>query len=176
VGAHGGFVGQKAPTQQRRFIASIAGGYWLVLDEIKGTGSHAIESLVHLAPDATCQLGESQTDITMGSLKLRFYPYRDPAGSSSTTRCTRGQLDPIQGWYAPEFGKRTANSVLSFSSNAALPAKIGYLVAPADHEVSSWSVEINDLERLTEVDISVFSPQGNVVEHLSVPRHRFDPF
>lgn len=176
VGAHSGFVGQKAPTQQRRFIASLPGGYWLVLDEIKGRGSHAIESLVHLSPNAACEVGETRTDVTMGSLKVRFYPYHDQAGSPSITRRTRGQLEPIQGWYAPEFGKRMPNSVLSFSSNSVLPAKVGYLVAPADHEVSSWSVEVNDLDRLTQVHISVSSPQGNVVEHLSVPRRRFDSF
>jgi len=146
-----------------------------VLDEIKGKSSHAIESLVHLAPNAACEVGEAYTDVTMGKLKLRFYPYRDQAGSSGTTNCTRGQLDPIQGWYAPEFGKRMPNSVLSFSTNCALPARIGYLVAPADHEVSSWSVEINELDQVTQVHISVFSPRGNVVEHLSVPRRCFDP-
>jgi hypothetical protein len=175
VGAHSGFVGQKAPTRQRRFIAALARGCWLVLDEIKGKSSHAIESLVHLAPNAACEVGEAYTDVTMGKLKLRFYPYRDQAGSSGTTNCTRGQLDPIQGWYAPEFGKRMPNSVLSFSTNCALPARIGYLVAPADHEVSSWSVEINELDQVTQVHISVFSPRGNVVEHLSVPRRCFDP-
>ena len=173
VGAHNGFVGQKNPTPQRRFIASLAGGFWLVLDEISGKGSHAIESLVHLSPDAACDVAEAHTDVTMGSLKLRFYPYRDQTGSRCNTSCTRGQLDPIQGWYAPEFGKRLANSVLSFSSSTKLPVKIGYLIAPADREVTSWTVEVNDLDQATQVDISVFSPQGNVVEHLTIPRRSF---
>lgn len=172
VGAHSGFVGQKTPTTHRRFMASLAGGLWLVLDEINGNGNHAIESLVHLSPNASCQVGEANTHVTMGSLELRFHPYRDKAGSPSTTSCIRGQLDPIQGWYAPEFGKRLPNSVLSFSSNTTLPARIGYLIAPADRDVSSWAVEVNDNDQLTQVHISVFSPQGNVVEHLSVPHRR----
>jgi uncharacterized heparinase superfamily protein len=172
VGTHSGFVGQKEPTQQRRFIASLAGKYWLVLDEIKGSGTHAIESLVHLAPSAACEVGEVHTNVTMGSLELRFYPYCGNTGKPSITSCTRGQLDPIQGWYAPEFGKRVPNSVLSFSSNSTLPAKIGYLIAPADHEVSSWCVEVSDLDRITQIKISVCSSQGNVIEHFSVPRRR----
>jgi uncharacterized heparinase superfamily protein len=170
VGVHSGFVGQKAPTRQRRFIASLAGEYWLVLDEIKGRGNHSIESLVHLAPNAVCEIGESYTDVTMGSLKVRFYPYRDNADSPRTTSCIRGKLDPIQGWYAPEFGKRMANSVLSFSSMSRLLAKTGYLIAPADREVSSWSVEVSDLDRPSQIHISVNSPQGNLVEHFGVPR------
>ncbi|MGA2847537.1 MAG: alginate lyase family protein [Terracidiphilus sp.] len=176
VGAHSGFAGQKAPTQQRRFIAALAGGYWMVLDEINGRGRHAIESLVHLASNAAPEVGEAYTNVTMGLLKLRFHPFYDQAGLSHTTICTRGQLDPIQGWYAPEFGKKMPNSVLSFSTNSTLPAKIGYLIAPADREVSSWSIEVNDLDRLTEVHISVSSPEGNVVEQFSVPRRRVDPF
>jgi len=171
VGAHSGFVGQKVPTAHRRFIASLVGGLWLVLDEINGTGNHAIESLVHLSPNASCEVGEAHTNVTMGSLELRFYPYRDQAGSPCNTSCTQGQLDPIQGWYAPEFGKRLPNPVLNFSSSTALPARIGYLIAPADREVSSWTVEVEDLDRLTQVHISIKSPQGNVDEHLSVP-HR----
>jgi hypothetical protein len=174
VGTHSGFVGQTEPTPQRRFIASLAGKYWLVLDEIKGNGSHAIESLVHLAPSAACEVGKDHTNVTMGPLGLRFYPYCGNAGTPSTTRCIRGQLEPIQGWYAPEFGKRVPNSVLSFSSNTTLPAKIGYLIASADHEVSSWSVEVSDLDRLTQIHISVCSPQGNVVEKFTIPRRRFD--
>ncbi len=45
-------------------------------------------------------------------------------------RVHRGQDSPIQGWYAPEFGKRMPNSVLSFSSDAMLPATLGYLMLP----------------------------------------------
>lgn len=170
VGAHAGFVGQKDPTPQRRLIASLAEGYWLVMDEIKGSGRHTIESLVHLAPNADCEVGEDHANVTMGSLKLKIYPYRDNANSPSTMKCIRGQLDPIQGWYAPEFGKRLPNSVLSFSSNTPSPAKIGYIIAPANREVTSWSVEVNDLDRLMQVHISVFSPQGDVDHHLNVPR------
>jgi hypothetical protein len=62
------------------------------------------------------------------------------------------------------------NSVLSFSTNSTLPAKIGYLIAPADREVSSWSVEVSDLDRPSQIHISVNSPQGNLVEHFGVPR------
>jgi hypothetical protein len=78
--------------------------------------------------------------------------------------CIRGQEDPIQGWYAPEFGKRMPNSVLSFSSDTPLPARLGYLFAPADREISSWNIEVNDLGRPIHVDVSVFSPQGDVFE------------
>jgi hypothetical protein len=55
----------------------------------------------------------------------------------------------------------------------ALPARIGYLIAPADREISSWSVEVKDLDQRTQVNISVLTPQGNVVEDFVVPRRSF---
>ncbi len=164
VGVHSGFVGQEKPTSHRRFIAALAGGLWLVLDEVMGLGCHAIESLVHLAPNADCRVGEAYTDVSFDSVEMRIYPYRRQASAASTTSCIRGQDSPIQGWYAPEFGKRMPNSVLSFSSDAMLPATLGYLIAPADREISSWNVNVSDPGRPIHVDISIFSPQGDLFE------------
>jgi uncharacterized heparinase superfamily protein len=164
VGVHSGFVGQRKATLHRRFIAALAGGLWLVLDDVIGEGRHAIESLVHLAPNADCRIGEAYTDVFLESVKMRVYPYRHRSNPASAMSCIRGQEDPIQGWYAPEFGKRMPNSVLSFSSDTPLPARLGYLFAPADREISSWNIDVNDLGRPIHVDVSVFSPQGDVFE------------
>ena len=168
VGAHSGFVGQRKPTIHRRFIAALAGELWLVLDDVIGDGRHAIESLVHLAPNADCRIGEAYSDVSIGPIKMRIYPYRHQASASSAMNCIRGQENPIQGWYAPEFGKRMPNFVLSFSSDAQLPARLGYLIAPANREIRSWKVEANDLGKPINVNVSVFSPQGDVFESFDV--------
>ena len=136
-----------------------------MLDEVSGEGRHSIDTLVHLAPNADCRIGESYVDVSLDPVKLRLHPYRHPASPVSTVSCIRGAENPIQGWYAQEFGMRTPNSVLIFSSDAALPTRLGYLIAPADREITSWAVEINDLGKPIQVVVSVLSPQGNVVEH-----------
>ena len=164
VGVHNGFVGQRKPTLHRRFIVALAGGLWLVLDEVIGEGRHLIESLVHLVPNADCHIGEAHSDVSLGPVKVRVYPHRDQALTSCTTSCVRGQENPIQGWYAPEFGKRMPNSVLSFASDATLPARLGYLIAPANREITSWDIEVNDLGKPIHVDVSVCSPQGDIFE------------
>jgi len=52
-----------------------------------------------------------------------------PFGLEHSAHC-RGQTDPIQGWYAPEFGKRFANDVWSFSANTAPPLWCGFVLWP----------------------------------------------
>ena len=175
VGAHSGFVGQKTPTTHRRFIASLAGGFWLVLDEINGNGNHAIERLVHLVAQRFLR-GYWLKPTLMSEwdhLQLRFYPsYRDKAGSPKQRRAVLADSwIPFRGGMLPNLGRGCQILYSIFHRVPHCLQGSVTSIAPADREVSSWTVEVNDLDRLTQVHISVFSPQGNVVEHFSVP-HR----
>jgi hypothetical protein len=82
--------------------------------------------------------------------------------------CVRGQTDPIQGWYAPEFGKREPNHVLTFSCEGPLPARVGYLIAPADRQIASWTVEIAGSGRQTQLRVSINSLQGDLAAHFNI--------
>ncbi len=165
LGTLKGFAGQSKPTSHRRLIAALAEGFWLVWDEVKGEGRHTIESLVHLAPNADCRLDAQYADVSLGSIKVRVYPYRDSSSPLCRMSCIRGEDNPIQGWYAPRFGERMANSVLKFSSDSKLPARLGYLIAPANREITSWKAVVSDPGKPIQVDISLTSPQGDLSEH-----------
>ena len=168
VGVHCGFVGQKSPTRHRRFIAAFAEGLWLILDEVAGSGLHTIESFVHLAPNAICQVGENLADVALESVRMRFYPLISDVGHTSVMTCIRGLMDPIQGWYAPELGKREPNTVLSFSSRVELPTEVGYLIAPAGREITAWGIKVNHSVRSTQFNVSIRSSQGDIVEQFEV--------
>jgi hypothetical protein len=58
-----------------------------------------------------------------------------------------------------------ANSVLKFSSDSKLPARLGYLIAPANREITSWKAVVSDPGKPIQVDISLTSPQGDLSEH-----------
>jgi hypothetical protein len=90
--------------------------------------------------------------------------------------CVRGREEPIQGWYAPEFGKREANSVLSFSRDTTLPVKVGYVIAPGDREITSWDLQYSDLGESVQSDISVRSPQGDITRRFQRSKHKSDSF
>jgi uncharacterized heparinase superfamily protein len=176
VGAHDGFTQQATPILHRRFIATLPGGVWLVLDEVTGAGQHMIESFVHLHPEAICDVRETYAEIAMRSLRVRFHPYASASQGPMKMTCVRGREEPIQGWYAPEFGKREANSVLSFSRDTTLPVKVGYVIAPGDREITSWDLQYSDLGESVQSDISVRSPQGDITRRFQRSKHKSDSF
>lgn len=170
LGAHGGFARQRRRTPHRRIIVALHRGMWFVLDEINGSGPHLVESLVHLVPKAQCSVSTSFAAVSVDNIQLRIYPYASAKGDSANISFVRGSTNPIQGWYAPEFGKREANTVLSFSCNGNLPLKLGYLIAPAELPISSWSTEGNASAEDTEFDILLRAPQEDREHRLSIPR------
>jgi hypothetical protein len=140
----------------------------MVLDEVIGEGRHTMESLVHFVPNAICRVDAEHVEVSTDSAEMRLYPYRDHSVSACGMTCTRGQNNPIQGWYASRFGERTPNEVLSFSSDLSLPARIGYLIAPASREITSWDAQLSDIGKPIHAEISLSSPQGDLFERFDV--------
>lgn len=171
AGRHGGFVGQREPTPHRRIIATLRGGYWLVLDEVGGNGRHRVESFLHFAPKTECRIGEAYTEAKFKTTRVRIYPYPQTGGAGAMRiSCVQGQTDPIQGWYAPEFGVRQQNPVLCFCYEAMLPVRFGYLIAPEDCDVISWNSGISETEEGDRVAINVRLPSLEIGESFLLPR------
>jgi len=168
VGLHSGFARRRPPTPHRRIIAALPGGIWIVLDEIVGRGRHSVQSFVHFHPDAVCTLSENHADIALGSLRMRLHPYHPRNRPAPSFASFRGETSPIQGWYAQEFGRRQANSVLSLSCEADLPLMVGYLLAPAELDIASWKVDLDPSRQPVPITVSVHSSAGNIVEFFEV--------
>ena len=168
-GADSGFVGLSV--RHTRFIAALPGRIWIVLDELDGAGEHIVESFIHLHPNVACELNGTTAALYTRSLRMRIHPYRagDPAAPLQM-RCVQGQLDPIQGWYAPQFGLRQPNPVLVLSCRMALPGRIGYLLAPEDREITSWDLTSARSVAGLKVRAAVGSPQGDVVSEFLADR------
>jgi uncharacterized heparinase superfamily protein len=169
AGCHGGFQGQGRPTPHCRFIAALGGGVWLVLDEISGKGRHRVESFVHFAPETQCRIGEKYTEIGLETMRLRIYPWVQGIEPMQVS-CLQGQTDPIQGWYAPEFGVRQQNPVLCFSSEALLPVRLGYLIAPDDYDVISWDLGVRATGEGDVVTAVVRQSSHEIKESFLLPR------
>lgn len=168
AGRHSGFARRHPATPHRRIIAALPGGLWVVLDEIGGNGHPLVESFVHLHPDAVCTVSGERADIDLGSIRMRLHPYRARTGAAPSLACSRGETDPIQGWYAQEFGKRRANAVLCLSCESELPARIGYLLAPAEVDIQSWEVDAGVSGRSIPISVAVHTSAGSVVRTFEV--------
>ncbi len=137
---HSGYLRLPDRVEHRRFVCCVDRRFWLICDRLGGTGTHRIESLIHFHPDVEVvsefplspdvQVGE----IRRGTETLRIVPWGFKHFASY-----RGAESPIQGWYAPEFGRRFPRSTWCLSTDCGLPAWIGYLLWPSSLEVSVTS-------------------------------------
>jgi uncharacterized heparinase superfamily protein len=87
-----------------------------VEDTVEGTGSHLVESLIHLHPDVT---------LERSGPRLMLHN----AGASCEIEIVNGSLSIEKGWYCPEFGQKRTNQVLVLSGGPNLPTSLAYKIS-----------------------------------------------
>jgi hypothetical protein len=123
---HDGYRRLASPVDVRRTFVQLADRAWLVVDRLEGEGVHAWESFVHAAPDVRIRIaGDSHADLTRDGQRLTVAWFGMRQASVAT-----GVREPLQGWYAPEFGLHLPAGVLVLSGSGSLPIECGYLLAP----------------------------------------------
>jgi uncharacterized heparinase superfamily protein len=114
----------------RRRVFCLPGRFWLVCDEILGSGSWETESFVHFHPEAEVSavcLGR-QTFVASRSHVSSVQVV--PAGTREL-RIAAGVEEPRpQGWYAARPGERRPAPVLSLVASGRLPFVFGYALVP----------------------------------------------
>jgi len=113
----------------RRRVAFIKPSYWLLIDDLAGVAQHSIDLRFQFAPidvavDAelwACAAGRNGTALWVRPFSTR--PFE--------ARVVAGEVDPIQGWTAPDYGEKIAAPALVYSTAGALPLRIVTLLFPA---------------------------------------------
>ncbi len=126
---HDGYSRLSRAVDVRRTLLDLDGRAWLVVDRLEGSGSHRWSSYVHAAPDVVLDsAGPSSARLTRAgqTMTIAWFGVTDVSVVS-------GQQRPLQGWYAPEFGKHLPASVLELSGKGTLPVEFGYLIVPDLH-------------------------------------------
>jgi Heparinase II/III-like protein len=123
-----------ADLRHRRHVFCLPGRFWIVCDEMLGSGTWEGDSLLHLHPDArlraTCAGRPS------------FVAERSDRASIQIVLATGGEvrvqtgLEGIrpQGWYAPRPGEFVAAPMLSLAVAGTLPLAAGYALLPRSTE------------------------------------------
>lgn len=129
-GTHEGFAREVPGLRHRRLVVHVPGVFWLIADRVWGAdGQHQVESFVHLHPDVVSVTREDAVaasipiHVSDGDVLLYLIPF-----GFSQVHLLNGEQTPIQGWYAPEFGRRVPNSVLVLSHQVGLPDLCGYVL------------------------------------------------
>lgn len=137
IGAHTGYHRLPGSITHRRWMCWIDRSFWLVCDQITGSGSHSIESFIHFDADVEIVNEPDRKDqnaigeVRRGSTGLKIIPW-----GIEKVNTYLGVEHPIQGWAAPEFGLNLENSVWGLSQEGKLPIWFGYVLWPHEHKVS----------------------------------------
>lgn len=161
AGSHTGYQRLVGRVRHRRWICWVARRFWLICDQVTGTGSHDLQSHVHFHPAATVmtrtdsESGRPHQEVQREEVSLQVLPFGEQWVSTH-----RGELNPIQGWYAPQFGLHEKNDVLTLHHSGKLPHWLGYVLWP---EATKPNVEVFSTNDTCRISVQNDSDRYDVV-------------
>jgi Heparinase II/III-like protein/Heparinase II/III N-terminus len=120
--SHDGYRRLEPPCEHKRHFSLAAGsGELSTRDELLGSGSHRVESFVHLAPQSSLRrIGETSLEVSRGRARARI------AFSGMEAR----ELSIEDGWVSEKYGAREQAPLLVARALRAFPCTLGYTVTP----------------------------------------------
>jgi hypothetical protein len=138
-GAHDGYRRLQFPVLHRRSLLLLRNERRLIVrDDLEGQGEHIFEALFHAMPAVTF-LPTHRPDVwriqgSRAELTACFLV----SGPRVDYRVARGQMDPIDGWYADDYGTKTPAPVLHVSFQGSCPLRL-YTVLNIGEQSDPWS-------------------------------------
>jgi len=166
-GSHSSYERLASPVTHRRAVVFLKPGYWVVRDELTGSGEHDIDRCFHLAtPDAVRDPASHgvQTRQTDGRPNLTVVPVER---QGVTLELARGGPATPRGWLAPGGDRKLQAAIATYGAKTALPCAFHTLIVPF-RGGSPW-VRVNvrsiesDAESPVDRAFEVFRPGGRDV-------------
>ena len=126
-GEHDGYRRLSSPVAHRRAVFFRKPHYWLIFDELQGSGEHDIESYFHLAPTQVTEVDHGLVACFEANCILEM----SLAGAHfELDLITESHPDkPHSGWIGASYGCRTAAPVIRWHARQALPMRWCTLLA-----------------------------------------------
>lgn len=106
------FEGAYRPYHSRRAVHHRAitrvPGEFSVTDVVRNAPGAFLDSFIHLHPDFSAEIRDGTIVAWNGALVIVIRTF-----GTNSIRIHKGESDPIQGWYCPEFGKAIPRSVIA---------------------------------------------------------------
>ena len=123
------------PVVHRRRVVFVKPRYWVVVDDLDGAAEHRVELRFQFAPLAvTVDPALWATAHWQDGRGLLIRPF---ASVALKAEIREGEVAPIQGWVSPDYGRRRAAPVLTYSTVTRLPLRVVTLVLPTEKPVDS---------------------------------------
>jgi hypothetical protein len=146
------------PVRHRRRVLFVKPRYWVLVDDVDATGTHAVEVRFQFAPVEMSLEGGWARAVTRGrGLLLRAF-----STARLESRLRTGSFEPVEGWLSPDYGRREPAPVLVYASLGLLPIRIVTLLMPVADPASPPPAVV-PLSRGGELAGVVFESTGETV-------------
>jgi hypothetical protein len=136
--SHDAFHSLPDPVTHRRRVFFSKPRYWMIVDDLHGALLHRVDLRYQFAPMQVVLSADSWAVArTPGGRECRMLTF---ATTPLTATLVEAQLEPIQGWISPDYGKREAAPTLTFSATTQLPLRIVTLLFPAESALVSYPI------------------------------------
>jgi hypothetical protein len=127
-GSHSGYQRLPSPVTHRRIIVFLKPYYWVVRDELIGTGEHALERLFHFATAEVRRDKASRAVLTRLANRPNLAVV--PVERGGELELTRGGSSPSSGWLATGYEQKTQAAVARYRTTSSLPSALHTLLVP----------------------------------------------
>ena len=144
--AHDGYAHGVHGVIHRRRLLYIRPNYWIVLDDLCGSGKHDFDFLYHFASDAQLTVfgeekrGEIDCRARIGDANLQLLLY---ASGSVRADVECGQQRPLQGWSSERYGERHPSPLLRASMRTVAPVVMMSFLVPGSQPAESRRLQVN---------------------------------
>jgi hypothetical protein len=144
----------------RRRVLFVKPRYWVVVDDIGGTGAHTVTLRLQFGPiEVRTERSPWIRARPPGGVDLLIATFaREPI----EVAIVEGALDPPEGWVSPDYGRRVAAPLLRCSARAELPLRLLTLLYPIGHGAPAPNV-LPQLDKLGAIAGITFEESGEQV-------------
>jgi uncharacterized heparinase superfamily protein len=142
TGSHDGFarLATNLRLQHRRRVLCLPGRFWIVCDELLGSGEHTVESFLHFHPETVIE-GSCHDRLAFRAARSLASAVQIVTAGTHEARVARGVDGPEPlGWYRPGHGVPVAAPALTLAAAGRLPL-IGYAIIPRSEQPASLRLE-----------------------------------
>lgn len=115
------------PVVHRRRVLFVKRRYWILVDELSGMKQHRLDLCFQFAPIAVEVDALRTTAWSAAGPGMFIVPF---AGYPMQAELRQGEKMPLQGWYAPAYGRQVPAPMVRYSVTAPFPLRIVTLLYP----------------------------------------------
>ena len=174
-GEHMGYGRLASPVSHKRRLLYCRPGYWMVVDELRGSGSHTLDFLYHFAPglvlpnvpDARSDPSEP-IELVAQARDSELLLFLD-AASPLRANVVSGRSAPAQGWVSSRYGAKQPAPVLCVTAESSLPLLAATVLAAPRRNGDSVTIPAVRRANVAGCALSYRIAQGQHTDFLIVP-------